>query len=181
MSCNRCVIYLLSCLSCEDSIKFCCISFYLRFFRFFIVSLQVFSPAQILLIVQTTDIVQLCLSVFYFSSFSMLYFFILEFRNLLTVPSVRYCVLFCFLSCLYPSILFYSSFYFLFYFLLLFIHLIFYLISQISAILSFLFFVLLYSVCFSHIFLDPSIQYFFAISLLSFFMLLDFGKDVDTF
>ena len=52
------------------------------------------SPAQILLIVQTTAIRH---SVFYFSSFSML--FNLEFQNLLlSVPSVLSCVLFCSLS-----------------------------------------------------------------------------------
>ena len=60
-----------------------------------LVSLEVFSPAQILFIVQTIVIRH---SVF-------LYFFILEFRNLLlSVPSVLFCLLFCSLAC--PS--FYS-------------------------------------------------------------------------
>ena len=59
------------------------------------VSLEVFSPAQILLIVQTTVIRH---SVF-------LYFLNPEFRNLLlSVPSVFSCLLFCSLAC--PS--FYS-------------------------------------------------------------------------
>ena len=60
-----------------------------------LVSLEVFSPAQILFIMQTIVIRH---SVF-------LYFFILEFRNLLlSVPSVLFCLLFCSLAC--PS--FYS-------------------------------------------------------------------------
>ena len=69
-------------------------------------SLEVLSPAEVLLIVQTTAIRH---SVFSFCP--LLYFFILEFKNLLL--SVLFCALFYSLS-FHPSTLFSSSFCFLF-------------------------------------------------------------------
>ena len=114
------------------------------------VSLEVHSPAQFLLIVQTTPLRH---SDFSFSSFSILLYF--------GIPSVLSYVLFCSPSCL--------SFYsFLFFFLLpvLFspsVYSLYFLVSLIvflSNLLSFLFFflfLLLYSVCFSLIFYYYSI------------------------
>ena len=58
--------------------------------------LEVFSPAQILLIMQTSAI---CYSVFSFSNFSI-FLYSGIFKNLfLSVPSGLSCVLFCCLSC----------------------------------------------------------------------------------
>ena len=110
----------------------------LQFLWFFTCVSWGISPAQILLIVQTTAI---CHSIFYFSSF-YLCLFNLEFQNLLlSVLSVLSCVLFCSLSFFHPTP-FYSSFYSLFCFLPLFIHFIFrtlYCFLFKSVILTFLF------------------------------------------
>ena len=101
-----------------------------------LVPLQVFSPVQILLIMQATGIAQ------FFLSLIFLFFFILEFKNLfLSVPSVLFCSFlcsffvhpsifysfFCSLFCSFPLCLF-TLFFYLPYCLLL-----------KSAILSFLF------------------------------------------
>ena len=127
------------------------------------------SPAQILLIVETTAIRH---SVFYFSSFSMF----IQSRISKSVVICSFCS-FLFFSPLYlfhPT-LFYSSFYSLFCFLPLFIHFIFWsplLFSFQICYPFFYFFLLLCFVCFLHmlllfnmfsfyilvfIFLDPSI------------------------
>lgn len=80
-----------------------------------LVPLQVFSPVQILLIMQATGIAQ------FFLSLIFLFFFILEFKNLfLSVPSVLFCVLFLFIllfsilfsvPCFVPSLSVYSHYF----------------------------------------------------------------------